>query len=62
MATSDAQKRASAKYDKENMKRRTVVFSPHELDLLEYLDNKPNKGGYIKELIRADMGGRVRWE
>ena len=62
MATSEAQKRASAKYDKENMARRTAVFSPHERDLLEYLDSKANKGGYIKKLIRADMEGRVQWD
>lgn len=62
MATSDAQKRASAKYDKEHMVRRTVVFSPNERDLLKHLDSQPNKGGYLKALIRADMEGRVNWE
>lgn len=62
MATSDAQKRASMKYDKENMKRRTVVFSPNEKELLAYLDSKPNKGGYLKDLIKADMEGCVKWK
>ena len=52
---SDAQKRASAKYDKANMVQRVVRFSPHERDLLEHLDKQPNRMGYIKALIRADM-------
>lgn len=55
MATSEAQKRASAKYNKANIKQRVVNFSPHELDLLEHLDAQPNKSGYIKQLIKADM-------
>lgn len=55
MATSEAQKRASAKYDKANMVQRVMRFSPHERDLLEHLDAQPNKSGYLKELIRRDM-------
>ena len=62
MATSEAQKRASAKYDKENMTQRVVRFSPREQDLLAQLDAQPNKAGYIKKLIRADMEGRVQWD
>lgn len=58
---SDAQKRASAKYNKESMVQRVVRFSPRELELLEHLDAQPNKAGYIKALIRADMEGRVSW-
>lgn len=54
MAT-EAQKRASAKYDKANMVQRVVRFSPHERDILAYLDAQPNKAGYIKRLIREDM-------
>lgn len=61
MATSEAQKRASAKYDKQNMVQRVMRFSPHERDLLEKLDSQPNKSGYLKALIRADMEGRVSW-
>lgn len=52
---SDAQKRASAKYHKEKLTQRVVRFSPNEKDILEYLDSMPNRAGYIKELIRADM-------
>ena len=52
---SDAQKRASAKYNKEKMTQRVVRFSPREADLLAHLDAQPNRAGYIKALIRADM-------
>lgn len=55
MPISAAQKRASAKYDKEKMKRATVIFSPNELELYEHLCKQENKSGYIKELIRKDM-------
>ena len=27
----------------------------HESDLIEWLDNQPNKQGYIKQLIRDDI-------
>ena len=54
MAT-EAQKRASVKYDKANMVQRVVRFSPHERDLLAHLDAQENRAGYIKRLIREDM-------
>ena len=59
--TSEAQRRASAKYDRANMVQRVVRFSPNERDLLAHLDAQPNRAGYIKSLIRADMEGRVSW-
>ena len=61
MATSEAQKRASAKYNKQSMVQRVVRFSPNERDLLAHLDAQPNKAGYLKQLIKADMEGRVSW-
>ena len=61
MAVSDAQKRASAKWDKENMKQRVVRFYPGEEELLNKLDSQPNKAGYFKALIKADIEGRVSW-
>ncbi len=51
----DAQKRAQAKYNKANVRQMAVRFYPSERDLWEWLENKGNKAGYIKELIRADM-------
>lgn len=53
--TTDAQYRASQKYKKEKIKRITVDFSPKEADLWEHIQKQPNKQGYIKALIRADM-------
>lgn len=51
----EAQKRATKKYHKEKLVQRVVRFSPLEADLLAHLDAQPNKAGYIKALIRADM-------
>ena len=53
--TSAAQLRAAQKYKRENVKRITVDFSPAEADLWEHIQGQPNKQGYIKSLIRADM-------
>ena len=53
MAT-EAQKKARKKY-KEKIKRITLDFSPTEAELWEYINSQPNKQGYIKALIRADM-------
>ena len=55
----ESQKRASAKYNREKMIQKSIRFSPHELDLVEWLDGKDNCAGYVKGLIRADMEGRV---
>ena len=55
MSTSEAQKRASMRYDKANMVGKVVKFSPRERDLLEHLQKQPNMSGYIKQLIRRDM-------
>lgn len=52
----EAQKRATAKYRKEKMKRIELRFSPREMDLYEYVKAQDNTAGYIKELIRKDMG------
>lgn len=53
---SEAQKRANAKYRKESMKQVTVRFSPNEMDVYEYLKGHDNVAGYVKRLIREDMG------
>ncbi len=52
---SDAQKKAKAKYDKEKISQRSVIFSPNEKELLEYLDAQPNKSGFLKQLIKEHM-------
>lgn len=53
MAT-EAQKKAKKKY-RDSGKRLTVDFYPSESDLIAYVEKQPNKQGYIKSLIRADM-------
>lgn len=54
--TSDAQIRASAKYNKENIK--SLAFQLNittDRDIINHLATKENKTGYIKSLIREDM-------
>ena len=53
MAT-EAQRKAKNKY-RDQGKRLTVDFYPSEADLIEQIEKQPNKQGYIKNLIRADM-------
>lgn len=57
--TSEARKRATAKYD---AKMTTGLYlklnNRTDEDILCWLDHQPNKQGYIKELIRKDM---ERW-
>lgn len=52
--TTEAQKRASKKY-REKGNRITIDFYPTESDLWDHIQKQPNKQGYIKNLIRADM-------
>lgn len=54
--TSEAQLRAIKKY-RQKVKKITIDFSPAETDLLEHINKQPKKQTYIKNLIRADMGG-----
>ena len=51
---SEAQKKARDKYNAKRQ-RLTLDFYPTESDLLEHVNSQPNKQGYIKGLIRADM-------
>lgn len=44
------------KYDKENMVKVNVSFNRKtEPELVARIEAEPNKAGYIKDLIRADM-------
>lgn len=48
--------KAQAKYDKEKTRRYVVkVMTTTEADIIQRLDSVPNKAGYIKGLIRADI-------
>ena len=53
--TTEAQKKANARYQKKSTKNISIRFMPSDSALLEWLDNQPNKAGYIKQLIREDM-------
>lgn len=58
--TTEAQKRASKKYDEKN----TIGFYLKlnlrtDADIIEKLESVPAKQTYIKDLIRKDMGGRI---
>ena len=50
----EAEKKAKKKY-RDKGKRLTVDFYPSEADLIAQVERQPNKQGYIKALIRADM-------
>ena len=50
---SDAQKRATAKYRKDNCKQISLKFFPKDHDLYEYVKSRPRS--YILDLIRKDM-------
>ena len=57
--TTVAQRKASAKYDKAHT--RSVLFkfnTTTDADILAKLDEVGNKQGYIKELIRENIGGK----
>ena len=63
MATSEAQKRATAKWQKLNTKSISIRFMlPGDADVLEWLSKQPNKAGYIKDLVRADMERKLNAE
>lgn len=51
----EAQKRASEKYRKKNVKQLSVRFFPADMALYEHAKAQPNTMGYIKRLIREDM-------
>lgn len=54
--TTDAQKRAVAKYDAENTRRIVLKLNKTtDKDVLDRLDTVGNRQGYIKGLIRKDI-------
>lgn len=55
MAT-EAQKRATRNYDIANTRQVKLKLNIRsDADIIMWLDHLPNKQGYIKELIRADI-------
>lgn len=55
MATKEAKRRASAKYDKAHTKGIYLKLNLEtDKDIIEFLDGVENVQGYIKQLIRND--------
>ena len=53
---SESQKRSAEKYQKNNTKLISVrVNKKLEPELLKWLESKPSMGGYMLELVRADI-------
>ena len=60
---SEANKRANAKYQSNHIKRLPINLNDRtDADIIAHLDSLPNKQGYIKALIRADMAKRKQEE
>ena len=54
--TSEAQKRAVAKYDAANTKSHLLKLNKNtDADIIAHLGQQPNKLAYLKKLIRDDM-------
>ena len=56
MARSEAAKKADQRYKAEKTKQLVIRFYPADADILEHLQAQDSKQGYIKRLIREDMG------
>lgn len=55
--TENRKSKASAKYDAENAKRIYLKLNKKtDADIIDFLASKKNVQGYIKELIRKDIG------
>ena len=58
MKTTDAQKRAQAKYDAENTRQiRLKLNTKTDADILDRFAECGNIQGYIKRLVRDDIAG-----
>lgn len=51
-----AQAKANSRYRAKSCKSVTVQFFPSDMELYEHLEKQESKAGYIKRLIREDMG------
>lgn len=56
MAATEAQKRASAKYQREKTKQVNLKFSPNEMDMYDWLAGQGGTmSGTVKSLIKKAM-------
>ena len=57
MKTITPQSKASMKYNETNVKQLKLALNKKtDADIIEHLEKIHNKQGYIKELIRRDIG------
>ena len=58
--STEAQKRASAKYDREKTKTYALKLNlKTDADIVEWLAKQPNVQGYLKQLIRRQIAYNV---
>ena len=63
MATKEARSRAQAKYDKTHTKGIYLKLNKEtDADIIDFLADKENVQGYIKQLIRDDINESVKIE
>ncbi len=55
MNISEARYKANKKYDRKTYKQVVVRVRRDEKDVLDWLESKKSKSGYILELIKEDM-------
>lgn len=58
MTTSEARKRAAAKYRKEKIRQVNLAFYPKDADLIEFINAQENINKFVKDLIRKEMEER----
>lgn len=61
VAATDAQRRAKAKYQRNNVKSVRLSFyagNPEDDAMLAWLKSRGNMTGYLKDLVREDMERR----
>lgn len=56
--TTDAQARATARYQRENVKQVKVKLYPKDADVVAWLEGIEGRNSYIVGLIREDMERR----
>ena len=62
MASNEAKRRASAKYDKANTKGLYLKLNlTTDADIIEFLATTENIQGYIKARIRKDIKNNGKW-
>lgn len=52
----DAKTKATIKYNREKVRRFSMNLSPVDVDMIKWLESKNNITGYLKQLVREDMG------